>query len=80
MRQCQRLVGDGVGDFWREEAKRCHKRSAAGHGAGKATCLPCRISASSQEQHMAERVCAAAYQAWLLDSDSELLARATPSK
>ena len=34
----------------------------------------------NKQQHMAESVCVAAYQVWLLDSDLELLARATPSK
>lgn len=77
MRQCQRLVGDGLGEFWREEARRCSKSSAMRDAVGKATCLPCSILTSSQEQHMAERVCVAAYQVWLLDSDLELLARAT---
>lgn len=80
MRQCRGLVGDGVGEFWREEAKRSSKRRATRDGVGQATCLPCSTSTSSQEQHMAERVCVAASQLWLSNSDSQLLARATPPK
>lgn len=80
MRQCWGLVGDGAGEFWREEAKRSSKRSATRDGVDQAACLPCSTSTSSQEQHMADRLCVAASQVWLSNSDSELLARATPPK